>query len=121
MGLPGVGGVGFGGVRVRNRADVQREQLQQQQRSKTETQEDPQVFDTNPPPGNAKFLTKVGWCEIQVFGHTFPTMHLPQRLGQLNAETNFAPGKSGIDLMDETASMIEASMNHKKRKQAVKE
>lgn len=104
MGLPG-----FGGVRVRNRADVPPEELNKP----AEPQDDPLVFETNPPPDGVKLLTKVGWCEVQVFGHTFPTMHLPQRLSQLNNELRFAPNKTGISLMDSTDAMIKASQVHK--------
>jgi hypothetical protein len=53
-------------------------------------------------------LTKVGWCEVKTFGHTFTPWHLTQRLEQLNQELNFAPGKYGIDLMDDVNQMIGA-------------
>lgn len=104
MGLPG-----FGGVRVRNRADVPPEELNRP----AEPQDDPLVFETNPPPAGVKMLTKVGWCEVQVFGHTFPAMHLPQRLSQLNTELKYAPNKTGIALMDSTEAMIKAAQIRK--------
>jgi hypothetical protein len=117
LGLPaaamGMGPVGFGGVRVRHRQDVP--QSEQTEAPRNEPMEDPAVMEKSPPPASAKLLTKVGWCEVQVFGHTFPAMHLPQRLNQLNTEIEFAPGKSNIELMDCTAAMLEAAQNHKQR------
>jgi len=111
MGIPGA--LGFGGMRVRNRADLPASEQQEQSRA-AEPQEDPVVLDTNPPPASAKLLTKVGWCEVRVFGHTFPSMHLPQRLAQLNTEIKFAPGKTGIALMDSTDSMIKTAASFKR-------
>ncbi len=104
--------MGMGPMRVRNRADLPPEEQKQMQQPNAPV-EDPVIYEKAPPPDNAKLLTKVAWCEVQVFGHTFPTLHLPQRLAQLNSEMNFAPGKTGIALMDSTASMIKAAQNHK--------
>jgi len=110
LNIAGFGMPGFGGVRVRNRADLPpEEQAAMQAKEHQDVQEDPAVSAKEAPPDSAKLLTKVGWCEMQIWGHTFPTMHLTQRLTQLNGEVNFAPGKTGIALMDCSAAMIKAS------------
>jgi len=107
--LLGMGGLGpafipaFGGVRMRPRQAEQQPDAPAPVR-----QEDPLVYDSAPPPPDAKLLTKVGWCEVQLFGHTFPDMHLPERLEQLNRQLNFSQGKSGIGLMDDLSALIKA-------------
>ncbi len=113
LNVAGLGVPGFGGVRVRNRADLPpKEQAAMQANQHQEVQEEPAVFEKDAPPATAKLLTKVGWCEMQIWKRTFPLMHLPQRLAQLNGEINFAPGKTGISLMDCSAAMIEAASRH---------
>ncbi len=113
LNVAGLGVPGFGGVRVRNRADLpQQEQAAMQENKHQEPQEEAAVFEKEAPPASAKLLTKVGWCEMQVWNHTFPTMHLPQRLAQLNEEIKFAPGKTGVALMDCSVAMIEAASRH---------
>lgn len=110
LNVAGLGVPGFGGVRVRNRADLPaQEQAAIKANQRQKPQEDPAVFAKDPPPDSAKLLTRVGWCEMQIWGHTFPAMHLTQRLNQLNGEVNFAPGKTGIALMDCSAAMIKAT------------
>ena len=95
----GLGGGGSGGTRSR--------QTTQQQTEPVETHlDDPAVYASEPPAPDAKMLIKVGWCELHVFGHTFPTMHLPERLGQLNQELNFEPGKSNLELMDDIGVLL---------------
>jgi len=112
MGM-GRGGMGFGGMRRQQAA-------QQQPTPEAETRkDDPQVYDPTPPPPNAKMLTKVGWCEMQVFGHTFSNMHLPERLGQLSREVNFEPGKSDVALMDDIAPLIKTVQARKQTGQAI--
>jgi len=96
---------GFGGVRMRQK------QQQDTQTSPTQQEahpDDPAVNAATPPPTDAKMLTKVGWCEVQLFGHTFSNLHLPDRLKQLNQELNYAPGKSAIQLMDDAGGLIKA-------------
>ena len=109
-GIMGAGGAsGFGGVRVRSRQSVQEEQDKDSSDDLADAnREEPSIHASVPPPSDAKLLTKVGWCEVQVFGHTFSTMHLPQRLQQLNGELNFEPGKSNMQLMDDVPLMIKA-------------
>jgi hypothetical protein len=75
--------------------------------------DDPAVFQMNPPDASSRLLIKVGWCEVRVFGHTFPNLHLPERLGQLNKELQFEPGKSNIQLMDDIGLMIKAVQSRK--------
>ncbi len=80
-------------------------------------QEDQLVHAATPPPPTAKMLAKVGWCEMQLYGQTFPEMHLADRLGQLNRELNFRPGKRDLDLMDDIASLIKAVQAQKQAEQ----
>jgi hypothetical protein len=115
MGM-GPGGMGFGGMRRQQAA----QSAQQQPTPEAETRrDDPQVYDPTPPPPNAKMLTKVGWCEMQVFGHTFPNMHLPERLGRLSREVNFEPGKPDVALMDDIAPLIKTIQARKQTGQAL--
>lgn len=116
MGGPSIGGVGFGGVHMRDRSEVAKQEAleaaQAGQSSATDRapvkQEDPAVRSTTPPPASAKMLTKVGWCEMKLFGHTSPEMHLPERLQQINDALNYKPGKKGIALMDDVNAMVSA-------------
>lgn len=97
-------GSGFGGVNVRRR---QASDMQQQTEPPAPSHpEDPAVYQATPPDPSARLIVKVGWCEVKVFGHTFPAMHLPERLGQLNKELKLEPGKSDIQLMDDIGLMI---------------
>lgn len=61
---------------------------------------DPAVLQDTPPDVHARMLTRVGWCEQHLFGHTFPHLHLTQRLHQLNTELFPQSHKSDIQLMD---------------------
>lgn len=116
MGGPSIGGVGFGGVHMRDRSEVAKQEAleaaQAGQSSATDRaavkQEDPAVRSTTPPPASAKMLTKVGWCEMKLFSHTSPEMHLPERLQQINDALNYKPGKKGIALMDDVNAMVSA-------------
>lgn len=109
-GIMGAGGApGFGGIRVRSRQSVQEEQDKDSSDDLADAnREEPSIHASAPPPPDAKLLTKVGWCEVQVFGHTFSTLHLPQRLQQLNKELSFEPGKTDMQLMDDVPVMIKA-------------
>lgn len=86
------------------------QQQQQQPPPKEPEPEDPGVLAVNPPPAQARVLTKVGWCEMRVFGQTFRTMHLPERLTQLNQQLHFCPGRSGVDLMDHVNDLMKAAI-----------
>src|ERR1700679_2016195 len=33
--------------------------------------DDPSVHEAAPPAADANLMTKLGWCEVQVYGHTF--------------------------------------------------
>ncbi|MBX9694625.1 MAG: hypothetical protein K2Z81_19720, partial [Cyanobacteria bacterium] len=96
---------GFSGVRMRQRDQVQQEPEPKQPPSRPE---DPAIFEAAPPPSDAKLLTKVGWCEVRIFGQTSPALHLPERLEKLNTELNFEPGKQGMWLMDHVDALLEA-------------
>ncbi|MBX3077522.1 hypothetical protein KF728_18860 [Candidatus Obscuribacterales bacterium] len=116
LNLAGFGVPGFGGVRVRNRADLPPDDpANQQSQQPAPPPEDPAIYQKDPPPDSAKFLTKVAWCEVQVFGTTTPAMHLTKRLEQLNEALKFAPGKTGITLMDDGPAMIKAAIAVQKR------
>lgn len=68
---------------------------------------DLQIFMDAPPDAHARMLTRVAWCEQHLFGHTFPQLHLPQRLHQLNAKLN--PAKhdvSDVALMDSLDGLV---------------
>jgi hypothetical protein len=117
----GIGGVGpgagllpgFSGIRTHQKSQAQQQQEEQQSKAQQESRrEDPAVYQKDPPPPDAKLLTKVGWCEVRVFGHTFQNMHLAQRLGQLNQELNFEPGKSDLELMDHINALMAAARTH---------
>ncbi|MBY0357872.1 MAG: hypothetical protein K2W82_07710 [Candidatus Obscuribacterales bacterium] len=109
--LLGMSGTSFSGVRVRQRQDVVSPQSSDSQ--ETIRDEDPEVFEDAPPPAEAKLLTKVGWCEQHLFGHTFPDLHLLGRLGQLNQELKVKPGASNAALMDDIEPMIKAVLVRK--------
>ncbi|MBX9686419.1 MAG: hypothetical protein K2X27_06925 [Candidatus Obscuribacterales bacterium] len=81
--------------------------------------EDPAVFQKDPPPNSSRMITRVGWCEMQVFGHTFSQMHLTQRLRQLYDEVRPAGVKqSDMQLMDDL-DPIESAVIAKHGKQSL--
>lgn len=104
---PGMG-TGFSGIRVRNKADLPVDQQIAMQEKDQPRVEDPAVNAPNPPPSSARLIVKVGWCEVQMFSHTFPDMHLTERLQQLNNEVSFDPGKKGTELMDHIDALMSA-------------
>jgi len=102
---------------------------QQQQYTPTvppPTPDDALVTSPTPPPKDAKLITKVGWCEVQVFGHSFSDaglvaaslpmahMHMLQRLEQVSRKVQFEPGKSGIQLMDDVDALVQFVYANKK-------
>lgn len=106
MGMPGFGGMpGVGGVNVRQRTVPTADQTMEAQKIQQQL-EDPLLKASTPPPSSAKLLTKVGWCEIQVFGQTAATSHLLDRLNNLNQTLSFDPGKKGVDLMDHIDELV---------------
>lgn len=118
------GMMGFGGIRVRNRADVQRQEMARLEREGKLPQmappqpvEDPLVKKASMPPKSAKMKTKVGWCEVQLYGRTFPTKHLLSRLEQINGELEYKPGIKGIKLMDDVDSMVKLVYSKNPHKQ----
>jgi hypothetical protein len=70
--------------------------------------EDPAIFESAPPPPNARMITQVGWAEMRIFGHTSPQLHISERLEQLNVELNYAPNQKGTELMDDVPKLIAA-------------
>jgi hypothetical protein len=100
----GYGPGGFGGMGMSPRTQQRsNDDMGEEAEAKNE---DPYVTDPNPPGANAKLISKVGWCEMQVFGHTSPELHLEKRLDQLNERLNFAPGKTEAQLMDHIPEMM---------------
>ncbi len=91
---------GFAGVRMRPRQAVE------QPEKPVERQEDPLVHAPMPPPAGTKLITQVGWCEVQIFGHTSANLHLAARLEQLNSELKFDSKKTGFDLMDDVPAIV---------------
>jgi hypothetical protein len=121
------GGFGGGGGGPGGRGGGGRNQQQQTPEPKPTPPppDDPLVHESTPPPPDAKLITKVGWCEILVFGHTFSDagladaslpmvhMHLPKRLEQLSRKLQFQPEKSGIQLMDSVDALVKFVYAHK--------
>lgn len=111
MGMPG-----FGGMTPPQSAAPE----QSLEAQKVEQQlEDPLLKSPTPPPASAKMLTKIGWCEIRVFGHTSAKMHMLDRLNQLNLKLNFDPGKTGLDLMDHIDGLMKLAESQKPSEQSV--
>lgn len=82
--------------------------------------EDPEVYQKTPPPDNARMVTRVGWCEMQTFGHTFPQMHLTKRLRQLNDEVRpNAPKQNDMQLMDDLDPIMQAVILRKSSQNAI--
>ncbi|MDX2106175.1 MAG: hypothetical protein SFY67_07205 [Candidatus Melainabacteria bacterium] len=107
---------GFGGINMIPRSAVQGSQTPAPE-APPEIQDDPAIKAPTPPPAGAKMQTQVGWCEMQLFGHTFHNMHLFERLKQLNLDLNYAPGKKPMDLMDDMQGLIKAVQAKKPAKQ----
>lgn len=64
--------------------------------------DDPEIYQQNPPSPGTRMLTRVAWCEQQLFGHTCPQMHLTRRLRQLNDLVHAVPStQTDLDLMDD--------------------
>ncbi|MBP9090344.1 hypothetical protein KBI23_04890 [bacterium] len=54
----------------------------------------------NAPSSHERTLSRVAWCEMQLFGKSFPQLHLLQRLHQLNANLFPQDKEKDIQLMD---------------------
>ena len=118
----GGGGGGFGG---RGGGNSNQQQQPPEPKPTPPPADDPLVHESTPPPAEAKLTTKVGWCEVLVFGHTFSDagladaslpavhMHLPKRLEQLSRKLQFQPQKSGIQLMDSVDALVKFVDAHK--------
>jgi hypothetical protein len=88
--------------------------------------DDPAVHEADPPAADANLMTKLGWCEVQVYGHTFSDaglqeaslpllhLHLPKRLEQINQRLQFEPRKSGVQLMDNIDGLVKCVSAKKK-------
>ncbi len=111
MGVPGIGGTGFGGMRVRRRQAAPEESSAADE--PTGPVEDPMVRAKDPPPASARLATRVGWCEMHVFGKTSANLHLAERLSQLNRELKFEPGKGAMELMDHIDGLVKSAQAYK--------
>lgn len=54
----------------------------------------------NAPTAHERTLSRVAWCEMQLFGKSYPQLHLLQRLHQLNADLFPNDKEKDIQLMD---------------------
>ncbi|MBS1956946.1 MAG: hypothetical protein JST89_22345 [Cyanobacteria bacterium SZAS-4] len=111
VGMLGPGGSGFSGMRVRRRQAPQDEPSAAEEPSGPI--EDPLVRAKDPPPASARLATRVGWCEMHVFGKTSVNLHLAERLTQLNRELNFEPGKGPMELMDHIDGLVKSAQAYK--------
>ena len=111
VGMLGPGGSGFSGMRVRRREAAAPEQSAADEPSGPI--EDPMVRAKDPPPASARLATRVGWCEMHVFGKTSVNLHLAERLTQLNHELNFEPGKGPMELMDHIDALVKSAQAYK--------
>lgn len=68
----------------------------------------PEVFAAAAPPSSTQMLTRVGWCEYQLFGHTFPNMHLMARLRQLHDEVVPNKMETNLQLLDDMDALTNA-------------
>ncbi|MDR3613277.1 MAG: hypothetical protein P4L53_06910 [Candidatus Obscuribacterales bacterium] len=126
-GSPGMGGMGGGGMAGGGGGQQQQNQPSAEKEKPTFPPDDPAVQAATPPTSDAKLLTKVGWCEVQVFGHTFSDaglteaslpaahMHLSERLQQLNQKLNFKPGMKSIKLMDNVDELVTFARDNAKK------
>ncbi|HEY9733007.1 MAG TPA: hypothetical protein V6C89_13905 [Drouetiella sp.] len=111
MGMMGPGGSGFGGIRVRRRQAPAEDASAADE--PTGPVEDPMVRAKDPPPASARLATRVGWCEMHVFGKTSPNLHLAERLTLLNRELKFEPGKGAMELMDHIDGLVKSAQAYK--------
>jgi hypothetical protein len=128
-GLPSMGNMGGGGG---GRGQQQQQQQTQPEEKPAFPPDDSAVQAATPPPADAKLLTKVGWCEVHVFGHSFSDagltgaslpathMHLSDRLQQLNEKLQFKPGMKGIKLMDNIDELVTFARDNAKKAPADK-
>ncbi len=61
---------------------------------------------TTPPTKEERTLSRIAWCEQQVFGHAYPEMHLLKRLHQLNHELFPNDQEKDIELMDRIDTIV---------------
>lgn len=113
----GMGMPGYGGMYV-NQGSAPAPEQSVEARKVEQQLDDPLLKASTPPPESAKLLTKVGWCEIQVFGQANAKMHLLDRLNQLNQSLSFDPGKSGVDLMDHIDALVKLAQSRKQPAQS---
>ncbi len=72
----------------------------------------------NAPSAHERTLSRVAWCEMQLFGKSYPQMHLLQRLHQLNSELFPTDKEKDIQLMDRIDVIVRAVVLRKHPPQA---
>jgi hypothetical protein len=70
--------------------------------------QDPVVTSASPPPPGARLITKVSWCEMQLFGRISPQLHLVERLRGISLELGLDTKKTNLELMDDVDSFVKA-------------
>lgn len=82
--------------------------------------DDPAIYQKNPPPASARMLTRVAWCEMQIFGHANTQFHLTKRLRDLNdAVLPNSPKQSDMQLMDDLGKITDAVIARKSSQQSL--
>lgn len=82
--------------------------------------DDPEIYQKNPPSSDTRMITRVGWCEQQMYGHTCPQMHLTRRLRQLNDSLHaVSNSQSDLDLMDDMDPIEQAVVLRKNSQQSL--
>ncbi len=72
----------------------------------------------NAPSPHERTLSRVAWCEMQMFGKSYPQLHLLQRLHQLNSELFPTDKEKDIQLMDRIDVIVRAVVLRKHPPQA---
>ncbi len=72
----------------------------------------------NAPSAHERTLSRVAWCEMQMFGKSYPQLHLLQRLHQLNSELFPTDKEKDIQLMDRIDVIVRAVVLRKHPPQA---
>jgi hypothetical protein len=74
---------------------------------------------TTPPTKDERTLSRIAWCEQQIFGHAFPEMHLLKRLHNLNHELFPDEKVADIQLMDRIDTIVKEVVLRKQPHQPV--
>ena len=72
---------------------------------------------TTIPTKDERTLSRIAWCEQQIFGHAFPEMHLLKRLHNLNQELFPQDKEQDIQLMDHIDTIVKEVVLRKQPRQ----